>query len=136
MLEKYKKVIKYVIAGGVATFVNLGALFVCVEYFRLWYLISAVISFVCGLVTSYILQKFWTFKDGKTKNMHIQFAGFTIFALGILALNTALMYLFVDVLKIWYLLAQAFAALLIAFINFNFFNRIIFKQKAPESVAN
>jgi putative flippase GtrA len=128
MLGKYHKIIKYVLSGGTAVLVNLAVLYVMVEFLHLWYLLGAIVSFVFGLCTSYTLQKFWTFKDGNTQNIHIQFLSFALFALLMLGLNTLLIYFFVDVLKIWYLLAQAMSSLLIAFINYNVFNKIIFKN--------
>lgn len=128
MPEKYHKIVKYVLSGGTAVLVNLVVLYVMVEFLHLWYLLGAIVSFVFGLITSYTLQKFWTFKDGNTQNMPIQFLSFALFALLMLGLNTLLIYFFVDVLKIWYLLAQAMSSLLIAFINYNVFNKIIFKN--------
>lgn len=128
MLGKYHKIVKYIFAGGTAVLVNLAVLYVMVEFLHLWYLLGAIVSFVFGLCTSYTLQKFWTFKDGNTQNMPIQFLSFALFALLMLGLNTLLIYFFVDVLKIWYLLAQAMSSLLIAFINYNVFNKIIFKN--------
>ncbi len=126
--EKYKKPIKYIFAGGLATFVNLAVLFICVEYFHFWYLTGAVVAFIFGVMTSYTLQKFWTFKDVERGNMHIQFFWFTIFALAMLGLNTLLMYVLVDIFLIWYLLAQAISSLCIALINYNVFNKLIFKS--------
>lgn len=128
MAEKYHKILKYILAGSTAVLVNLAVLYSMVEFLHLWYLIGAIISFVFGLCTSYTLQKFWTFKDTNTQNIQIQFLSFTILALLMLGLNTLLIYFFVDILHIWYLLAQASSSLLIALINYNVFNRVIFKN--------
>ncbi len=128
MAEKYRKILKYILAGSTAVLINLAVLYAMVEFLHLWYLIGAIISFVFGLCTSYTLQKFWTFKDTNTQNIQIQFLSFTILALLMLGLNTLLIYFFVDILHIWYLLAQASSSLLIALINYNVFNRVIFKN--------
>jgi len=62
-LSKYGKIIRYLFAGGIATLSNLLVLFVCVNYFKLWYLSGAIISFCVAVIISYSLQKFFVFKD-------------------------------------------------------------------------
>lgn len=128
-MEKYFKIIRYLIAGGTATAVSLGTLFICVHYLGMWYLIAAVIAFVFGVTTSYILQKFWTFRNYSKENMHKQFSAFFVFALIMLGVNTLLMYILVDIVGIWYMLAQAISAAVTAVINYLCFNRYIFNNK-------
>ena len=120
------RIIRYIFAGGTATISNLVILFICVHYFKLWYLISAVISFTCAVIISYILQKFFVFKNYSIEKMHVQFLNFFIYNLIMLGVNTTLMYIFVDKIGLWYLLAQAIVAIITAFINYNYFNRVIF----------
>ena len=45
-----------------------------------------------------------------------------------LAANSALMYLFVDVLSWWYLVAQALAIALLAALNFAVYRNYVFKH--------
>jgi putative flippase GtrA len=78
------------------------------------------------VVIGYLLHKFWTFKNYSTDHMHTQFLNFLIFALIMLGLNTLLMYLFVDIIGVWYLFAQAIASATTACINYVYFNKIIF----------
>lgn len=120
------RIIRYVFAGGAATVSNLIILYTCVHYFKLWYLTSAIISFCSSVVISYLLQKFFVFKNYSTQNIHLQFLNFSIYNLIMLGLNTVLMYIFVDVIGLWYLLAQAVVSIITAFINYNYFNKIIF----------
>jgi putative flippase GtrA len=127
-VSKYFQVIRYIFAGGIATASNLAVLFVCVHYFHLWYLISAIISFCSAVIISYSLQKFFVFKDSSTKDMHKQFLNFFTFNLGMLGVNTLLMYLFVDIIGIWYMLAQALSAIIGAFVNYIYFNKVVFKN--------
>ena len=128
LVLKNIRIIKYVFAGSLATASNLLILFISVHYLKLWYLISSIIAFCFGVSISYILQKFFTFKNYELENIHKQFLNFFIFALIMLVFNTLLMYVFVDIIKIWYLLAQAVSSILIAFINYTYFNKVIFKK--------
>ena len=45
-----------------------------------------------------------------------------------LGLNILLMYVFVDIISLWYLLAQAISSAITACINYIYFNKIIFKN--------
>ncbi len=126
-MSRYTQIIRYILAGGIATGSNLLILFICVNYFHLWYLTGAIIAFCGGVIISYILQKFFTFKNYSRKDIHKQFITFFVFALIMLGFNTLLMYVLVDIIGLWYMLAQFISSLGIAFINYIYFNKVIFK---------
>lgn len=128
LIHKYIKIIRYIFAGGLATFSNLAILFVLVHYFKIWYLTSAMISFCVAVIISYLLQKFFVFQNYERKDIHKQFLNFFVYNIVMLGFNTLLMYFFVDILIIWYLLAQAMSAIIGAFINYMYFNKIVFKN--------
>lgn len=125
---KYNQIIRYIIAGCVATGSNLAILFVLVHYFKLWYLTSAVISFSLAVVISYLLQKYFVFKNYGKVGIPTQFFHFLIYNIVMLGVNTLLMYFFVDIVRLWYLLAQALSAIIIACMNYIYFNKIVFKK--------
>lgn len=128
-LDKRKKILRYLIAGSTATGVNLALLFVFTDWLGVWYLFSAVASFVVAFFVSFFLQKLWTFQDKSRGMMKKQMAVYFLIALISLAANTGLMYLLVDIFGIWYLLAQVFTAALIAVWNFIAYGTFVFKQK-------
>lgn len=125
---KRNKVSRYIISGIIALLANLLTLFILVHVFNKWYLTSAIISFMVGLVISYLMQKFFTFENKTIKRIPIQFLFFSIFNLMMLGLNTILMYLGVDLLNFYYLFSQIITTFLISFINYYFFNKFIFKK--------
>ncbi|MCM2339327.1 MAG: GtrA family protein [Burkholderiales bacterium] len=125
---KLPQILRYIIAGSTATLANLETIYICVNYFHLWYLISAAIAFCVGVITSYVLQRFFTFEENPKTNTQKQFSHFFIFALVMLGLNTLLVYVFVDIINIWYLLSQALASLIIAFLNYIYFSKVIFNK--------
>ncbi len=120
------RIIRYIFGGGLATAINIGLLFAGVRVFHLWYITAAIIAFCCAVIASFLLQKFWTFRHYATDVMHKQFLAFSLFALAMLLLNTLLMYVAVDALGIWYLIAQIIISLIIAFINYTFFRKVVF----------
>lgn len=128
LIQKYSQIIRYIFAGCVATGSNLAILFVLVHYLKLWYLTGAIISFSLAVVISYLLQKFFVFKNYERSGMHKQFLHFLIYNIVMLGFNTMLLYFFVDIIKVWYLLAQALSAIIIACMNYIYFNKIVFKK--------
>lgn len=128
ILHKYNQIIRYFFAGCVATGSNLAILFVCVHYLELWYLTSAIISFSLAVIISYLLQKFFVFKNYGTDGIPTQFLNFLIYNIVMLGVNTLFMYFFVDIVRVWYLLAQALTAIIIACMNYVYFNKIVFKK--------
>lgn len=122
-----KRIIKYIFAGGVSVFCNLSVLYICVNFFHIWYLLSASISFCGAVIVSYLLQKFFVFRDYSKEVIKKQFSHFLIYNIVIIFINASFMYLFVDILNIWYLISQAITALITAFVNYTYFNFVIFK---------
>ncbi|MFH0955625.1 MAG: GtrA family protein [Candidatus Falkowbacteria bacterium] len=135
LLLKYKQVIKYLIAGGTAAFTDLSLLYILTDILGIWYLISACLAFAVAFFVSFFLQKFWTFRDADKEIMYKQMGVYLAVALANLALNGALMYVFVDGFKIWYMLAQFIISGLIATESYLVYKIFIFnKAVKPEQV--
>ena len=65
---KYKKNIlneflRFVIVGGVGTLVNLLILYLLTERLGVYYIISAIFSFIVAMSSNFFLNKIWTFKE-------------------------------------------------------------------------
>lgn len=123
----YRKAVKYMVSGGAATLANLAVLFVLAEYLGVHYLIASVIAFSSSIAVSFIMQKFWTFGDASTDGIHVQFFWYLAVVLSNLALNTALVYVLVEWLSVWYLLAQLVAGAVIAVISFFLYHNFVFR---------
>jgi putative flippase GtrA len=132
LIYRFKLYIKYLISGGTAFLVDIALLYLMTHYGGIHYLWSAVLAFSGAFFVSFFMQKFWTFRDNEKKGIARQM--YKYFAVGImnLGLNTALMYLFVDKLKIWYILAQVIATALIAITSFLIYNFYIFNTESGE----
>jgi glycosyltransferase involved in cell wall biosynthesis/putative flippase GtrA len=129
LFNKYKTLIKYLIAGGTATSVDLGLLFIFTDLLKIHYLISAIIAFVFAFFVSFYLQKFWTFRDGDKNIIYKQMSMYLFLGLTNLGTNSLIMYTLVDHLKIMYMIAQVITSLLLSVINFLVYRLITFKKK-------
>jgi putative flippase GtrA len=129
----YFKLFKYIVSGGSAACVNLGVLYLLTEYAKLHYLQSAVLSFVCAFLVSFLLQKFWTFRDARKEVIHWQMIGFLGSSLVNLFLNTAIIFILVEYLHVWYLIAAFIAGTLLAVASFFVYHHLIFKESVAEN---
>ena len=132
---KRQRVIKYVISGGTAAVVNIGLLYFFTDALGIWYIFSAVLSFIVAFIVSFSFQKFWTFEDRSTDRMHGQAAVYLAVALINLGINTALIYGFVEFLGVYYILAQIMAGVIIAFENFFVYKKFIFHSRQYDHIG-
>jgi putative flippase GtrA len=128
--SKWRTAIAYLFSGGTAALVNLVTLYVLTDLIGWWYLISATFSFLVAFWVSYLLQKYWTFRDKTEDTGHRQKSLYFLVALINLAINTVLMYFFVDIVHIWgeHMVAQILTSALIAIESFFVYKIFIFKK--------
>lgn len=122
------RVLRYIAAGGMGAVANLGVLYVLTEFLHVWYLFSSVIGVCSGFAVSFVLQKFWTFRNMALDRVHVQLPLHLLLSLSNLVLNTFLMYVLVDYVRIWYMLAQIIVAGALACANYSVYRLYIFKS--------
>jgi dolichol-phosphate mannosyltransferase len=123
------RIFRFVISGGLAVLVNLSVLFFLTEFFHVYYLFSAVLSFSAGFFVTFFLQKFWTFQCDDVSKIPKQFGTTLVVAVSNLFLNTFLIFIFVETVHLWYMFAQVVASLLISFETYFLYKNVIFPQK-------
>jgi putative flippase GtrA len=128
-LNSHKRIMKYIISGGTAAGVNFVFLYLFVDIAHIWYLFGSALSFIISFFVSFGLQKFFTFNDLKTDQMYKQMSKYLIVTLCGLGSNLILMWLFVDVLRLWYLLAQFFTSGIVAVFSYFAYREFIFNKK-------
>lgn len=122
------RVIRFVIAGSSVAITQIGLLYLLTEFLGFWYLISSLFSFIYALITSFLLQKYWAFKDNNKKNATLQFFKFVLVAIIGIFINIISMYFWVDIVGVWYVIGQFITGLIIALINFLIYKFFIFKK--------
>lgn len=122
------RVLKFLVAGGIGVSVNLG-LFHLLYVAGVPYLTGSIVALLVSMVVGFLLQKYWTFEDRMLAGAHVQFLQYAALALGNLALNTAIVYVLIGKLGVFYLLAQAIAAALVATYSFFVYRWFIFGQR-------
>lgn len=130
LIRYYEMIIRYVIAGGTAAVTNLVLLYVATEVFHVWYLASDVFAFTIAFIVSFLMQKFWAFRDRRTDGMHGQLLTYLVVMVINLFINTYLVYFFTEKAHVYYLLSQILAAGLIAIWSFFVYRKFIFSENA------
>jgi putative flippase GtrA len=125
----YLQVLRYLIAGSIATAVQFSVLYLLTDIVKIWYLWASISAFIFTYITSFTLQKFWTFRDKRTEVIGSQAALSLGVALVNLGLNAWGMYLLVDGMGFWYIYAQIIVTGIIAFESFVMYKFIIFRKK-------
>lgn len=132
-LNRLPILVRYLLAGGTSTAVDLGLLYVLTEYASWWYLASATAAFSVAVLISFTLQKFYTFRhrDASRGVVATQSALFLTLQFTNIGINTLLMYALVEWAGLHYFLAQIIAAAAIAVGSFFVYRLVIFHPSAP-----
>lgn len=107
----------YIVFAGIATIVDFAVLTLLVEAFGVHYLSSAAVSYLCGMITNFSLNKVFNFKN-KSKQVIGQFGLFVFVALVGLVLNQLILYLLVESLNAHYLAAKVVSVAIVMFWSF------------------
>lgn len=130
-----RKFLRFLVSGSIAAGTDFAFLYFFTDILHIWYLTSAVLAFLIAFWVSFTLQKLWTFKNRETRNIGSQMMKY--FALGLfnLSLNTLIMYVLVDFIDIYYMLAQVFAAGIVGIQSFFISKFFIFKKSEQIEIA-
>lgn len=117
--KKYPSIINFIqygLVGVIGTVIHTVILTICVELFSINPLISTAIGFLFSLITSYILNSFWTFKGSSMgKGSFVKYLLTCSFGL---LINMFIMYVVVHLAHSSYLLGQLLAVIIVPIFNF------------------
>lgn len=123
------RLLRYLMSGTMAAASNLAVLFILVHFGRIYYLYASIAAFIASVAVSFTLQKFWTFQDMFIHDVQEQFVRYSAVVLANLALNTVLMYFFVEKAGLWYLFAQVLTTGIVAIVGYVAYKRFVFRER-------
>jgi putative flippase GtrA len=129
------KFVRFLLAGSLGVIVYYVFLYGLTEFFLVPYLISSVIGSILNNVVNFITQKFWTFEDKDIRKTPQQAVWYSCKVIIILAINSALLWLLVEKLGFYYLIAQTLIIPLITILSF-IISKLIFKNNKPKLVKS
>jgi dolichol-phosphate mannosyltransferase len=113
-----KEFFKFCVVGGIGTLINISILYLLTEKIKVYYIISAIFSFVIAMSSNFLLNKIWTFKEGVKSGIRKKYFQFFLVSLSALFVNLLFLYFFTEILGIYYLISQILAIGLALIINF------------------
>ena len=102
------QLVRFAIVGGIGFFVNLAVYTLCVHVLGIDYHLAAVLAWVVAVMNNFALNRHWTF-DARAGRARFQAIRFLIVSLAALGVSLLLLTLFVDVLSLAKVPAQALA---------------------------
>ena len=121
-----KELFLYVVFGTLTTIVNIVVYFT-LEYIGVNYIISNIIAWFLSVLFAYVTNRIWVFESKSPnimKEMVLFFSG-RIFT-GVL--DTALLYLFVDILTLGNTFSKITVEIIIIILNYLLSKLIVFKE--------
>lgn len=114
-----KHAAKYYAVGATGILVNLGLLYYLTEYVGLWYFLSYALAISVSITSNFILNKFWTFRGSvdsqKTIVMYVKFVSVSLVGM---AIQLGSVYVLVESLTVYYMLAALISICIAGAINF------------------
>ncbi len=123
-LSQLPQIRRFLSAGGVGVLLYYLILYFLTDVVGVWYLASAVTASVVNYVSNFILQKFWTFENRGTRNIHEQAGKYAIMVAALFMANLLLLYLLVEYARLWYLAAQVIVTVFLTVISYSVSRRI------------
>jgi putative flippase GtrA len=120
---------RYSVVGGLAFIVDFVTLFTLTEFLKIHYLFSAAIAFILGLIINYILSVKWVFTNRVIENQLLEFFLFAFIGIFGLGLNELFLWIFTDVLMIYYLFSKIITTIIVFFWNFFARKLILFNKR-------
>lgn len=114
----FRKLVKFVITGGVALGIDVGIYYILTRYGDLYYLFARAISLSIAIVWSFSINRLWTFR-ATMGDMKWQAVKFVIVIGSTSLLSLVLMHVGVTLLRYHDLLVLLVVAVLTTLINFS-----------------
>ena len=109
---------RYIFVGGTAFVVDFFFLYFFSDICGIYNLISGVLSFIISVLVNYIMSTKWVFNQENIENKLVEFNLFIIISTIGLVFTEILLYVFTDIIGLYYLISKIIAAIIVLFWNF------------------
>ena len=129
-IKKYEGVLLYLIFGVLTTAVNFIVYYICYTKFHWINLASNTVAWILSVMFAFITNKIWVFKSKSFEfsKLAVELSGFITARLSTWLLETVIMFVGVDILKGYWLIAKVIASVLVVILNYVFSKLFIFRK--------
>ncbi|AMD18445.1 polysaccharide synthesis protein GtrA [Methanobrevibacter sp. YE315] len=114
----FLQLFRYIFVGGTAFVVDFFFLYFFSDICGIYYLISAVLSFIISVLVNYIMSTKWVFNQDNIDNKVLEFNLFILISTIGLVFTEILLYFFTDIVGLYYLVSKIISAIIVLFWNF------------------
>ena len=129
-IKKYEGVLLYLIFGVLTTAVSFIVYYICYTKFHWINLASNTVVWILSVMFAFITNKIWVFKSKSFQNELVlrELITFVVSRLSTWLLETVIMFVGVDILKGYWLIAKVIASVLVVILNYVFSKLFIFRK--------
>ena len=125
--DNYRPLARYVLSGGIATAIHYSILVILVEVAKLDETLSTAIGYFSSSIFHYLILYYWAFGSTATHSgAVIRFCGV---AGSSLLLNSAIFWIFLEIIGLWYLVAQIITSCLVLGYTYSINSRFTFARR-------
>jgi putative flippase GtrA len=106
------QVFRYLAVSAASLAIDFVVLWALTEFAGLHYLLSAIVGYATGLICNYVLSVIWVFHSRKIQSRSAEFAIFVSIGLLGMVVNEGILWLWVDLLGLYYLYGRAVSAVI------------------------
>lgn len=117
MNKLVKQIVRFLIIGGTAFLIDAGILYLLTDYLHIHYLVSSILSFTIAVIFNYIFSIKWVFEVKNAQTIR-DITIFILLSVVGLCINQVVMYISVDMLAIYYMIAKIIATIIVMIYNF------------------
>lgn len=114
----FLQLFRYIFVGGTAFAVDFFFLYFFSDICGIYYLISAVLSFIISVLVNYVMSTRWVFNQDNIENKVLEFNLFILISTIGLGFTEILLYFFTDIVGLYYLISKIISAIIVLFWNF------------------
>lgn len=127
MKRLIEQIVKFGLVGFLCFFIDYGFMILLTEVFYINYLVSCAVSFTISVAVNYILSMLYVFQGKENVSKTAEFAVFVVLSVLGLGINQLVMWVTVELLGIFYMIAKIGATAIV--MVWNFVTRKIFLEK-------
>ena len=129
-IKKYEGVLLYLIFGVLTTVINMEVYYILFAGLLLPNLVSNAIAWLAAVAFAFITNKIWVFKSKSFEfsKLAVELSGFITARLFTGFLDTAIMFVGVDVLKRNWIIAKIVSSVVVVILNYIFSKLFVFRK--------
>jgi dolichol-phosphate mannosyltransferase len=90
----------------IGVIVNASLLYILTEYIQMYYIYAGAISVEISIISNFIWNDLWTFKDIRNRPKWQRFVSFQLISIFAIGIYVILLYIYTDIFHIYYLISN------------------------------